>query len=98
MRTENAGFALHIEADPAPLLRITTGRPGEPPWELHGEPSTGLLSFHSWKVGAGGAVTYKRVGEHWVGTEDGHFLVELLTRDLLHNEPAHGGLKGFPMF
>ena len=95
----NAGFLVATSADP-PRLTITTGRSGEEAWELAGDVESGLLTYASRKVGEGAAIKYKRDAATgaWVGAEDGHFLLELLTRDLIHNSPSRGGLHGFPSF
>jgi hypothetical protein len=39
-------------------------------------------------------------GGAWASVEDGHFLLELLTRELLHTAPSSQsrGLVGFPSF
>jgi len=95
----NAGFSVATSVDP-PRLTITTGRAGEAAWELAGDVDSGLLTYASRKVGEGAEIKYRRDAATgaWVGTEDGHFLIELLARDLIHNSPSRGGLHGFPSF
>lgn len=96
MAAANRGFSVAVEGT---VMRITTGRAGEPDWELRGDPESGLLGYSSDKVGTGGEVLYKLgAAGAWVGVDDGHNLDELLARDLVHNRPTLGGLKGFPTF
>ncbi len=98
MAAVNEGFSCVASVDHK--LLITTGRAGEEPWVLEGDLANGLLTYSSFKVGEGVSTKYRRdvATGAWVGTEDGHFLLELLTRDLIHNNPSKGGLRGFPVF
>jgi hypothetical protein len=95
MAAENAGF--RIERVSTTILHVHTGRGDARFTFTANESGRGVVTFASPKVShAGGAHDYiysERLG-HWVSTVDGHFLLELLTRDLIHNIP--GGLRGIP--
>lgn len=99
MAAANAGFSVAVSGDGL-TLSITTGRENEEPWLLAGDLGTGFLLYSSFKVGEGASTKYKRdpATGAWVGLEDGHLLLELLARDLIHNSPSKGGLRGFPTF
>ena len=94
MKESNKGFKVSRELAPTPSFVIETGRAT---LRILGDVKSGRLSYSSPKVGHGGGfLTYKwdAIKEHWVNTEDGHFLIELLTRELIHNAP--GALTGYP--
>jgi len=92
MQESNKDFRVTREA-PCALL-IHTGRAT---LRISGDIQSGRISYSSPKVGhGGGLLTYKwdAIRGDWVSTEDGHFLIELLTRELIHNAP--GALTGYP--
>jgi hypothetical protein len=93
MAAANPGFVVR-RAEGGAALVIDTGRDV---LQVTGDPATGRLSYCSPKVGHGGGVlTYAlnaATGE-WCCEADGHFLIELLTRELIFHRP--GGLKGVP--
>ena len=96
MAEANAGFSVRRRG--ASVLVIDTGRAGGS-FELVADVAAGTVSFASPKIGHGGgahAYVLRDGGAHWASTQDGHFLLELLTRDLIHAVP--GGLKGCPNF
>lgn len=96
MASENAGF--RVELVDAATLHVHTGR-GAARFTFSFDATRGVVTFASPKVShAGGAHDYKYSGAsgHWVSTTDGHFLLELLVRDLIHAVP--GGLRGVPNF
>ena len=99
MCSSNAGFAvLRGGESGARTLTIKTGR-GDSFFILRANDSAGSVEFSSPKSGhAGGIRTYKLDSNtgHWACVADGHFLLEILVRDLIHNVP--GGLKGVPFF
>jgi len=94
MAADNNGFRVERLGDAAGV-RVHTARGV---FELTAN-AAGTVTFSSPKVGhSGGAHDYRwseRAG-HWASTSDGHFLLELLTRDLIHAVP--GGLRGMPTF
>ena len=92
MAEVNTGFTVGREG--ASTLVIATHRST---LRISGDVKTGFLHYSSPKVGHGGGnLSYKwdQTREQWVHTEDGHYLLELLTRELIHNAP--GALKGVP--
>ena len=91
MTAENAGFRVYH--DGASLV-IDTGRDV---LRVTGDAAAGQISYSSPKVGHGGGMltyTLNPLSGEWVNTSDGHFLIELLTRELIFHVP--GGLKGVP--
>jgi hypothetical protein len=87
MAEENPGFSVRREGS---ALVISTGRSV---LRVAGDPATGQLTYSSPKVGhGGGTLTYRlnKLTGHWCCTADGHFLIELLTRELIFHVP--GGL------
>lgn len=91
MKEANPGFAVRREGT---ALVIDTGREE---LRIVGDEATGCLSYSSPKVGhGGGLLTYKLnpLTGHWCCAADGHFLIELLTRELIFHRP--GGLQGVP--
>ena len=93
MAEANAGFTIAREG--AAVLRVATAR-GD--FVLTASEAEGTVTFSSPKVSqAGGAHVYRLAPTgHWAAVADGHLLLELLTRDLIHNVP--GGLRGVPSF
>jgi hypothetical protein len=102
-----AGLKDMVEAN-APRLRVhraagelTVSSAGSAmPFVVRTEDAeAGSVSYFSPRgVHGGGAHSYVRdaVSEQWVSTTDGHFLLEILVRDL--TAPVPGGLRGFPNF
>ena len=86
------------EGQGSSTLSIRTGR-GDTAFVLTARDADGAIEFSSPKSGhAGGVHRYRlspRTG-HWACEMDGHFLLDILTRDLTHAIP--GGLKGIPSF
>lgn len=96
MASENHGF--RIERVDGASLHVHTGR-GDSRFTFTFDAARGVVTFSSPKINhAGGAHDYKfnEQSGHWVSTSDGHFLFELLVRDLIHAIP--GGLRGMPNF
>lgn len=91
MKASNAGFA--VTQRPAELdLQIRLGTAsGDKVIRLTGDASTGMITLNSPKSGT---FVYKHdpARGEWVGEADGHFLKELLTRDLIYLA------KGYPDF
>jgi hypothetical protein len=99
MCAANEGFSVtRIRSGDISTLSIHTGR-GDTCFLLSAKDADGAVEFSSPKAGhAGGVRRYKlseRTG-HWACESDGHFLLDILTRDLIHAVP--GGLKGIPYF
>jgi len=99
MCASNAGFSVLRGGEAgARTLTIKTGR-GDSAFVLRANDSAGSVEFSSPKSGHAGGIRTYRVNAntgHWACVADGHFLLEILTRDLIHNVP--GGLKGVPFF
>lgn len=79
-------------------LTIHTGR-GDTCFFLSAKDTDGAVEFSSPKAGHAGGVRRYKLSEltgHWACESDGHFLLDILTRDLIHAVP--GGLKGIPYF
>jgi hypothetical protein len=98
MLTKNEGMAVRrtgggATGAPAALHIDMAGAPST--FVLEAEAATSRISLLSPKMGQGrGSLiyyVYKATTEAWVGAEDGHFLLELLTRDLIYVA------KGYPV-
>ena len=93
MAQANAGFSVR-RAEGGSALVIDTGRDV---LQVTADAAAGRVTYSSPKVGhGGGLITYRldaATGE-WCCEKDGHFLIELLTRELIFHRP--GGLQGVP--
>lgn len=90
MAAKNPGFTV-ARSDPN-TITITTGTGAD--FTLASDPAAQRISLTSPKVAQGrtGLLVYKYAGDQWVNETDGHFLIEMLTRDLIYH------CKGYPNF
>jgi frataxin-like iron-binding protein CyaY len=87
MVASNAGFSVAVSG---PELKIVTGN-GDKVFRLTADPVAETVCLNSPKNGLF-YYKYDPSRQTWVHIQDGHFLVELLTRDLIYY------CKGFPTF
>jgi hypothetical protein len=90
MVESNEGFSVQRSSGGAGLA-IATGQPNKT-FTFSYDPATDLLCFMTPKTGNFHYYRYDVPTAQWVDTTNAHFLLELLTRDLIYY------CKGFPKF
>ncbi len=95
MHAKNPGFSVTREGSKKLVVDTGTGPRAGVVFTLESDAPNSKLSMTSTKnAGARGVLIYTHDSKtgHWVNESDKHFLVELLTRDLLYH------CQGYPAF